>query len=93
MASLRWELLDGVVGTISAEGVLQSPFTLSYEKGRRLYRATIDLTVEPNDVIQLDIEGDRARTIRLVGSAMPRLESVLSFRVTRPIHCVPWSDA
>ncbi len=69
------ELLDGVVGTTSAEGVLQAPFTLSYEKGRRLYRATIDLTVEPNDVIQLDIEGDRARTIRLVGSAMPRLEA------------------
>ena len=39
------ELLDGVVGTTSAEGVLQAPFTLSYEKGRRLYRATIDLTV------------------------------------------------
>ena len=69
------ELLDGVVGTTNAEGILQSPFTLSYEKGRRLYRATIDLTVEPNDVIQLDIEGDRARTIRLVGSAMPRLEA------------------
>ena len=69
------ELLDGVVGTIDAQGVLQSPFTLSYENGRQLYRATIDLTVEPNEVIQLDIEGDRARTIRLVGSAMPRLEA------------------
>ena len=69
------ELLDGVVGTTNAEGVLQSPFTLNYEKGRRMYRATIDLTVEPNDVIQLDIEGDRARTIRLVGSAMPRIEA------------------
>ena len=69
------ELLDGVVGTIDAQGVLQSPFTLSYENGRQLYRATIDLTVEPNEVIQLDIEGDRARTIRLVGSAMPRIEA------------------
>ena len=69
------ELLDGVVGTTDAQGVLQSPFTLSYENGRQLYRATIDLTVEPNEVIQLDIEGDRARTIRLVGSAMPRLEA------------------
>ena len=69
------ELLDGVVGTTDAQGVLQSPFTLSYENGRQLYRATIDLTVEPNEVIQLDIEGDRARTIRLVGSAMPRIEA------------------
>ena len=69
------ELLDGVVGTTDAQGILQSPFTLSYENGRQLYRATIDLTVEPNEVIQLDIEGDRARTIRLVGSAMPRIEA------------------
>ena len=36
---------------------------------------TMDLTVEPNDVIDLEIEGDRARRIRLVGSAMPRLEA------------------
>ena len=35
----------------------------------------MDLTVEPNDVIDLEIEGDRARRIRLVGSAMPRLEA------------------
>ncbi len=34
-----------------------------------------DCLLEPNDVIQLDIEGDRARRIRLVGSAMPRLEA------------------
>lgn len=69
------ELLDGVVGTTDENGVLIEPFTLEYEQGRRLYRATIDLTVEPNDVIQLEIEGDRANAIRLVGSAMPRLEA------------------
>ena len=69
------ELLDGVVGTADAAGNLVEPFTLEYEQGRRLYRATVDLTVEPNDVIQLEIEGDRARRIRLVGSAMPRLEA------------------
>lgn len=69
------ELLDGVVGTEDAEGNLIEPFTLEFEQGRRLYRASIDLSVEPNDVIDLEIEGDKARRIRLVGSAMPRLEA------------------
>ena len=69
------ELLDGVVGTEDEAGNLLEPFTLEFEQGRRLYRATVDLTVEPNDVIDLDLEGDRARRIRLVGSAMPRLEA------------------
>ena len=39
------ELLDGVVGTADAAGNLVEPFTLEYEQGRRLYRATVDLTV------------------------------------------------
>lgn len=69
------ELLDGVVGTADEQGNLLEPFTLEFEQGRRLYRASIDLSVEPNDVIDLEIEGDNARRIRLVGSAMPRLEA------------------
>ena len=69
------ELLDGVVGTEDDQGNLLEPFTLEFEQGRRLYRASIDLSVEPNDVIDLSIEGDNARRIRLVGSAMPRLEA------------------
>ena len=69
------ELLDGVVGTEDDQGNLLEPFTLEFEQGRRLYRASIDLSVEPDDVIDLEIEGDRARRIRLVGSAMPRLEA------------------
>ena len=69
------EMLDGVVGTTDEAGVVQAPFTLNYEQGRRLYRATIDITVEPDDMIDLEIEGDLARPVRLVGSAMPRLEA------------------
>ena len=69
------ELLDGVVGTVDESGALIEPFTLEFEQGRRLYRATVDLTVAPDDVIQLDLEGDQDDTIRLVGSAMPRLEA------------------
>jgi hypothetical protein len=69
------EMLDGVIGTTDEAGVVQAPFTLNFEQGRRLYRATIDITVEPDDMIDLEIEGDRARPVRLVGSAMPRLEA------------------
>lgn len=70
------ELLRGVVGTLDEQGVLQAPFTLVYADGRRLYRASIDLTIEPDDIIDLKLEGDRANnTIRLIGSAMPRSEA------------------
>ena len=79
------ELLDRVVGTVDESGALIEPFTLEFEQGRRLYRATVDLTVAPDDVIQLDLEGDQDDTIRLVGSAMPRLEA-FDERSSR-LHC------
>lgn len=70
------ELLGGVIGTRDAENNLISPFTLEYADGRRLYRATFDFTVEPDDIIDLELEGDREdNEIRVVGSAMPRLEA------------------
>ena len=68
-------LLDGVVGTTDGSGVAIEPFTLEYKQGRNLYRATIDLTIEPDDLVQLDLEGDGGSQIRLVGSAMPRIEA------------------
>lgn len=68
-------LLDGVVGTTDGSGVAIEPFTLEYKQGRKLYRATIDLTIEPDDLVQLDLEGDGGGQIRLVGSAMPRIEA------------------
>lgn len=70
------ELLGGVVGTSDDLGNLAAPFTLEFADGRRLYRASIDLTIEPDDIIDLHLEGDKATNeIRLVGSAMPRLEA------------------
>ncbi|MCH2161450.1 MAG: prepilin-type N-terminal cleavage/methylation domain-containing protein [Phycisphaerales bacterium] len=70
------ELLGGVIGTRDGEGQLVSPFILEYADGRRLYRATIDFTIEPDDLMDLDIEGDREdNDIRMVGSSMPRLEA------------------
>lgn len=48
-------------------------FTLDYDVGDRLLRATVDLTVRPNDVQDARIGGDlNAPTIRLIASASPR---------------------
>jgi len=69
-------LLGGVIGTQDSMGNYVSPFTLEYADGRRLHLATIDFTIEPDDIIDLDIEGDRdSNELRFVGSAMPRLEA------------------
>jgi len=65
-------LLEGVVPTYDDDGNLVPPFRLEYEKGRILHRATIDLTVVPDDNQSLQLEGDDQPIIRLVGSAMPR---------------------
>lgn len=51
------------------------PFTMQYEKGRHLYRATIDLMVVPDDNMSVMLDGNNTETIRLVASAMPRLET------------------
>jgi len=51
------------------------PFTLVFEKGRHLYRATIDLTVVPDDNMSVQLDGTNTDVIRLVASAMPRMET------------------
>ncbi len=54
-------------------GVRSVVFTMHYDVGPQLTRATIDLVVEPNDSqdLTLGIEA-KAQTFRLVGSAAPR---------------------
>lgn len=54
-------------------GVREASFILEYEPGPRLRRATLDLTIQPDDdqSIQVNI-GNRLPTIRLVASAVPR---------------------
>lgn len=49
------------------------PFTLEFEKGRHLHRATIDLMIKPDDNMSVALDGDNQQTIRLVASAMPRV--------------------
>lgn len=65
-------LLEGVVAQYDDDDELIQPFTLEYELGRNLYRATIDMTIVPDDNMSLEIEGDNQQPIRLVASAMPR---------------------
>ena len=53
--------------------VTECAFILQYEPGPRLVKATIDLTVNPNDDADMRIGvGNNAPTIRLVASAGPR---------------------
>ena len=73
-------LLEGVVRQDDPNnpGDYIRPFTLEYKLGRRLYRATIDLTVVPDDNMSVTLDGDNQRVIRMVASAMPRTEVYLS---------------
>ncbi len=66
-------LLDGVIPNVDpVTGISYSPFTLEFELGQHLRRATVDLTIVPHDNQSVEIEGNDPYMIRLVGSAMPR---------------------
>ncbi len=55
-------------------GVREAVFLLEFEPGPRLVKATIDLTVDPNDEEAIVTGGDwEPPAIRLVASASPRL--------------------
>ena len=68
-------LMEGVKPQFDGGGDRILPFTLEYELGRKLFRATIDLMIVPDDNASLDIEGDNTDPIRLVASAMPRISA------------------
>jgi hypothetical protein len=54
-------------------GVREAAFTLEYDVGPRLKRATFDLTVSPNDFQEASFKaGMEGPTIRLVASVAPR---------------------
>lgn len=57
------------------ENLVELEFTLEYEVGPRLKRATIDMLIRPDDLDDAAIAADLdAPTIRLVASAAPRGE-------------------
>ncbi len=67
---IKQEVIDPDTGL----PVLVPPFTMEYELGRKLFRATIDLVVIPDDNQSVTIEGDNSdQIIRLVASVMPRM--------------------
>ena len=69
----RQVLLGGVPAQFNEVGDRVKPFTLEYESGYKLYRATIDLTITPDQSQHLQIEGTNTDIIHLVASAMPRM--------------------
>ncbi len=66
-------MLEGVVQQPDGAGGQTLPFTLEFEMGRRLHRATIDITLVPDDNMSVTIDGDNQQQLRLVASAMPRI--------------------
>ena len=67
-----WQLLLEHVIQEADDGSYITPFTLEFKKGTQLYRATIDLTLQPDDNMSVDLDGDNLDVIRLVASALPR---------------------
>ena len=66
-------LLEGVMAVTDPDsGENIPPFTLEYERGRSLFRATIDLTIRPDDNMDVELDGDWVQPMRLVASAQPR---------------------
>ena len=70
----RHAVLEGVT-QLDEFGNYITPFTLEYEKGTQLYRATIDLTLVPDDNMSLELEGNNTDVLRLVASAIPRRQA------------------
>jgi hypothetical protein len=67
-------LLEGVLAQEDDDGNEIPMFTLEYEFGRNLYRATIDMLIQPDDNQGTDIDGQFANApIHIVASAMPRV--------------------
>lgn len=66
-------LVSGITPRYDEDGVLIPPFTLHYQKGPKLYRATIDLLIDENPSVELAVEGSEAAPpLRLIASTMPR---------------------
>lgn len=65
-------LLTGVKPQYDENGDRLKPFTLLWEIGPRLYRASIDFMVAEDPNISLDLEGSDVQPFRLVASTVPR---------------------
>ncbi len=68
-------LLGGVIPAFDEFNEQIMPFTMEYKLGRKLYRATVDLTIVPDDNMSVELDGDNQQEIRLVATTMPRIEA------------------
>ncbi len=73
----RWDYLNGVQNGFFEYPLIKNlkaaKFTLEYDRGPRLRRATIDLTVKPDDEQSLSVETQiEAPVLRLIASTSPR---------------------
>lgn len=68
----EYALLEGVKPQYDSGGQRIKPFTLIFEKGRHLHRATVDLLIEPDDNMHMSLDGNSQDQLRLVASSMPR---------------------
>lgn len=69
-------LMEGVIAQYDPDtGERIQPFTLEYELGNILHRATVDFAIVPDDNMSVEMDGDNQEVIRLVASAMPRLSA------------------
>lgn len=69
----RYLLLEGVIAQYDPDtGDPILPFTLEYDRGYRLYRATLDIAIKPDDNMDVDMDGVNTEIIHLVATAMPR---------------------
>lgn len=73
----RWEYLGGAQTSFVEYPLIRNlraaNFTLEYDRGPRLRRCTIDLTVKPDDDQAMAVASDlEAPVIRLIASASPR---------------------
>lgn len=74
---VQTDIVNNVVGTAIERpmltGIIDARFTLEYDVGPRLRRATVDLTIKPNDYQDASFSADLdTPTIRLVSTVNPR---------------------
>ena len=65
-------LLEGVRGPTEVGGEAIGAFTLEFENGTKLVRASFDLTVDADDNASVALEGNEVVPIRLIGTTAPR---------------------
>ncbi|MFG0328731.1 MAG: type II secretion system protein J [Phycisphaerales bacterium] len=71
-AAVEDVLMTGMPPQFDELGERILPFTLHYEIGPSLYRATVDFLIANDPDVELEIESDDVPPIRLVASIVPR---------------------